>query len=305
MNDGKTLAILAEDKGERLDKVLAKRLPSTTRSQVKRMIESGRVKRNGKETTVHAFVNTGDTITIASHEEIIEALPHIDVLTETDDYVVINKPAGLLVHQASEKSHELTLVDWIKKTYPGIEAVGDPNRPGIMHRLDRDTSGVMVIAKTMPMFIHLKEQFQQRTVEKVYMALVHGRIRAEQGEINLPIGRSRRSGRMAARPLEANDEDRPAITRFDIIKRFRKAFCLVHAYPLTGRTHQIRAHFMAYGHPIVGDMLYTVKRQPMKIQLGRQFLHAELLAFTDLAGKTVRVQAPMPKELQDYLQTLV
>lgn len=305
MTDGKTLAILPEDKGERLDKVLAKRLPSMTRSQVKKLIESGRVMRNGKETTVHAFVNEGDTITIASKEEAASTLPTIEILTETDDYVVINKPAGLLVHPAKSAAHELTLADWLVRTFPGIEAIGEPGRPGIMHRLDRDTSGVMVIAKTAAMFDSLKRQFQERSVKKSYLGLVHGRLRADEGEINLPIGRSRRSGRMAPRPQDANDADKPAITRFQVIKRFRKPFCLVQAYPLTGRTHQIRAHFMAYGHPIVGDNLYTIKRQAMKIQLGRQFLHAETLTFTDLQGKTVTVQASMPKELQDYLSSLV
>lgn len=304
MLEHKTIAIIPEEQGQRLDKVLAARLAPLSRSQIKKLIESGRVQRNGKETTVHAFVYPGDTITIASANEGTTDLPEIPVLAETDDYIVIDKPAGLLVHRASAMSNEPTLADWLIKRYPNLKGVGAPERPGIVHRLDRDTSGVMVIAKTPAMFEHLKAQFQDRLVKKAYIALVHGRLRNDDGEITLPIGRSRRQGRMAVRP-EGNSDDKPAVTRYQVIKRFRKPFTLLHAYPLTGRTHQIRAHLMAFAHPVVGDLLYTVKKQPSKIHMGRHFLHAESLTFADLQGQPITVSSPLPAALQDYLDSLV
>ncbi len=305
MENAKTIAILPDEQGERLDKVLARRLAPLTRSQVKKLIESGRVSRNGKLAAVHTFVSEGDTIHIVSDEEVAAALPEIPVVAETEDYVLINKPAGLLVHQASKTKQEPTLVDWLVKRYPDIKSVGVSLRPGIVHRLDRDTSGLMVVAKTPTMFEHLKKQFQDRLVKKTYVALVHGRLRQDEGEINQPIGRSRQSGRMAVRPQDTFEQDRPAITRFNVVKRFRKPYTLVHAYPLTGRTHQIRAHFMAFGHPVVGDLLYTVKKQPSKIHMGRHFLHAESLEFTDSAGNAVSHTVPLPPELQTFLDELV
>lgn len=305
MQDAKTLAILPEEKGERLDKVLTKRLAPLTRSQVKRLIEGGRVTRNGKPATVHAFVSEGDTIHIISEEEVVAALPEIPVVAETDEFVVINKPAGLLVHQASVTKQEPTLVDWLVKRYPEIKSVGVSLRPGIVHRLDRDTSGLMVVAKTPAMFEHLKKQFAERLVKKTYIALVHGRLRQDEGEINQPIGRSRNTGRMAVRPHEAFEQDKPAVTKFQVIKRLRKPYTLIHAYPLTGRTHQIRAHFMAFGHPVAGDLVYTVKKQPTKLHMGRHFLHAETLQFTDLQGRSHEFTVPLPPDLQTFLDGLL
>ncbi len=305
MDQSKTIAIIASEAGERLDKVLTQRLAPLSRSQVKKMIEHGRVLRNGKPSTVHAFVADGDTISILSHEDVVLELPEIEVLAETDGYVVINKPAGLLVHPADSAIHEATITDWLVKRYPQTATVGDEGRPGIVHRLDRDTSGVMVLAKTPEMFTHLKKQFSERLVKKTYITLVHGRMRQDEGEINLPIGRSHRTGRMAVRPQDTYEADKPAITKFTVIKRFRKPFCLVEAQPLTGRTHQIRAHFMALSHPIVGETVYTIKNQAMKLNLGRHFLHAKSLAFTDLDGQLVTVSAPLPADLQSFLDNLV
>lgn len=311
MVEAKTIAILAHEAGQRLDKVLAARLAPLSRSQIKKLIESGRVKRNGQETTVHAFVADGDTIFIASQEEAVAAMPAVPILAETADYIVVNKPAGLLVHPAAGTGHEPTLADWIVQHDPSVAAVGASGRPGIVHRLDRDTSGVMVLAKTPAMFEHLKKQFSERLVKKTYIALVHGRLRNDGGEITLPIARSRRTGRMAARPETTGHKEwddpeanKPAITRYEVVKRFKKPFTLLQAYPLTGRTHQIRAHLMALTHPVVGDMVYTVKRQAAKIKLGRHFLHATSLRFTDLAGNDINVASPLPAELQTFIDGL-
>jgi 23S rRNA pseudouridine1911/1915/1917 synthase len=311
----KTLAVTAAEAGNRLDKFLAAKLDALTRSQIKKLIEAGHVQVNGKAPSVHRFLKEGDTVFLSeapmkSDDDTTEPkehapFPEIPVLAETPDYVIINKPSGVLVHATGADKNETTLADWIRNRYPGIESVGQHERPGIVHRLDRDTSGVMVVAKTAAMYDHLKKQFTDRLVKKTYLTLLHGHVRDDEGEINHPIGRSRNKQRMAARPIDTYATDRPALTRYEVVKRFRKPFTLAHAYPLTGRTHQIRVHFMALGFPVVGDQIYIVKKQRSKIELGRHFLHAESLTFTNLSGESITFEAPLPAELQQYLDKLV
>lgn len=308
----KTLAVTETDPKNRLDKYLAAKLEGLTRSQIKKLIETKHVMVNGKLPSVHQFLKAGDTIFIGpSQDDVREegqapaALPEIPVIAETDDYLVINKPAGLLVHATGTGKQEITLADWLHKTLPEISSIGQHERPGIVHRLDRDTSGVMVVAKTQAMYDHLKKQFSDRTIEKTYTALLHGHVRDDAGEITHPIGRSRNKSRMAARPENTYETDRPAMTRYEVVKRFRKPFTLAHAHPLTGRTHQIRVHFMALGFPVVGDQVYTIKKQRVKSELGRHFLHAEKLSFSDLSDNRITVEAPLPTELQQFLEKLV
>lgn len=310
----KTLAVTTAEAGNRLDKFLAAKLEALTRSQIKKLIEAGHVQVNGKAPSVHRFLKEGDTVFISqtplkTADDTIASpaipFPEIPVLAETEEYVIINKPSGVLVHATGADKKETTLADWIRARYAGIETVGQQERPGIVHRLDRDTSGVMVIAKTPAMYDHLKKQLTDRLVKKTYLTLVHGHVRDDEGEINHPIGRSRNKQRMAARPIDAYETDRPALTRYTVVKRFRKPFTLAHAYPLTGRTHQIRVHFMALGFPVVGDQIYTIKKQRSKIELGRHFLHAESLTFADRSGEPLTFEAPLPAELQQYLDKLV
>lgn len=234
-----------------------------------------------------------------------------EIIIETDDYVVINKPAWLLVHPTTKKETD-TLADWLRERYPDIAGVGeDPDRPGIVHRLDKEASGVMVVARTQPMFDHLKKAFQARTVEKHYSVLVHGKVAKDHGVIDFPIGRSS-EGRMAARPVgdgiaivDEESAGKPAITEFLVEKRFAR-FTLLDVRIHTGRTHQIRVHMYAYTHPVVGDTLYLNKKLPLKRdrKLGRLFLHARSLSFPTLAGDSVSYTVPLPKALQDFLADL-
>lgn len=300
------ILVPAEGKNERLDKFLTGRLGEVTRSQVKKLILQNRILVNGEKPSVHQFLKAGDRVTIAAEVKLTpKPLPPIPVLEEGSDYVVIDKPAGLLVHPAKLGNNEKTLVDWVRETYPQAAQVGHADRPGIVHRLDRDTSGVMVIALTQPMFENLKNQFLNREVKKQYIALVHDHLYNDEGVINAPIGRSRNKGRMAARAKDVYDTDREAITHYTVLKRFRKPFTLVLAEPKTGRTHQIRVHLQSLGHPVVGDQVYTITKQRTKIDLGRQFLHAKQLTFKDLAGNEHAVESPLPAELQAYLDQLV
>ncbi len=233
-----------------------------------------------------------------------------------NEFIIINKPAGLLTHGA-DHIKESSLADQLIKDYPSIAKVGeDTGRPGIMHRLDKHVSGLIVIAKTQDSFNNLKKQFQARTIKKFYTALVHGKIEKEEGEIDFPIKRSVKGHKMAALPKtakgEKNTEGRAAITQFEIMKRFIN-YTLLKVKIKTGRTHQIRVHLAAYGHPIVGDDLYGTKktkvkntrlRRQEKINLGRIFLVAYELSFNDLSGQKQTYKIDLPQELKNFLKQI-
>jgi len=227
---------------------------------------------------------------------------------ENDEFVIINKPATLLVH-GSDHIKEETLVDQLLVDYPELSKVGeDPARPGIVHRLDRLASGLMVVARTESSFENLKNQFKKRKTEKYYTTLVFGKIEADSAEINFPLKRSTKGNKMAAMPStvngERNEEGRNAITEFEVVKRFIN-YTLLKVKIKTGRTHQIRAHMAAYGNPIVGDEVYSTKKtreKNKKVNLGRIFLVADCLSFSDLKGERHTFKLDLPVELEDFLK---
>lgn len=223
-------------------------------------------------------------------------MAEIPIIHEDPAYLVVEKPSGLLVHPSPHESGE-TLSERLAAMYPELKTVGDDPtlRPGIVHRLDRDVSGLLVVARTQEMFEHLKTQFQNRTIEKHYTALVHGIVGKDAGAINAPLGRSNRTGRIAA----VRNEGREALTTFTVVKRLQH-YTLLDVQIHTGRTHQIRVHMASIGHAIVGDAQYRPRK--MKDNFPRPFLHATSLAFTDLHGKRVRYESPLPEELAAFLK---
>ncbi|WKZ26892.1 MAG: RluA family pseudouridine synthase [Candidatus Paceibacterota bacterium] len=224
------------------------------------------------------------------------------VLLETPDLLFIDKPSGLTVHKKTAEDPQHTLADWVVERYPDIRNVGeDPLRPGIVHRLDKETSGVMVVAKTNAAFFSLKKQFQDHIIEKEYWALVHGTPRPPQGTIDAPIGAlgNKRTTRIhGKRTLVAHE----AITDYRTLKTFDR-FSLIAAHPRTGRTHQIRVHCKHMGTPIAGDLLYTTSA-PIPQGLSRLFLHAHSLSVAAPDSSRVSVQAPLPGDLQNVLDAL-
>jgi len=245
-----------------------------------------------------------------------------EIIFEDKDYLVINKPAGLIVHRTAH-IQETTLADLLISYYPKIKTVGeDQERPGIVHRLDKEVSGLMVIAKNNASFQSLKKQFQDRDVNKHYLALVFGKVSKETDTIDFPIKRSRSGYKMAALPKGGEEllsrrhpknrdqgnidglfKSRQAITEFKILKRFVN-YTLLDVKIHTGRTHQIRVHFLAYGHPLVGDNLYYTKKTKLKnqkLQLNRVFLVANQLTFRDLQGKRRTFSLDLPDELKTFL----
>jgi len=245
-----------------------------------------------------------------------------EIISETDDYLVINKPAGLAVHGGGNLT-EPTLADWLINYYPKIKKVGDDSvRPGIVHRLDKEVSGLMVIAKNQKSVTALKEQFKSREIVKEYLALVYGQVANDEGLIDFPIKRSQTGHKMAALPRNTEEllirhnpknrdkgiiggffKARTALTEFSVVKRFVN-YTLLQVKIKTGRTHQIRVHLFAYGHPLAGDNLYYTKKSALKnkkIALGRVFLVANHLAFTDLEGKPHKFSLALPPELLEKL----
>lgn len=290
---------------ERLDKVLVEAL-ELSRAKVQEIINGGRILVNKKVPTPHLKVSSIDkveydaTVTKVPSVKKIKA-PKLDIIYEDDEVLVVNKPAGLLTHPAPN-TNEATLVDAIIAHDKKIKNVGDDKkRSGIVHRLDRDASGLIIVAKTDQAFAHLKHQFQNRLTRKIYSVLVHGQISKDHDTIDWPIARSNtRKGKMAARPK--SQEGREAITHFDVIERFPH-LTLLDVRIETGRTHQIRAHMFALGHSVVGDKLYFHKGVK-GVDLERLFLHAKELTITLPSGETKTFSAPLPLELQSVLNSL-
>lgn len=324
--------IYSDENPARLDVWLATQL-QITRSQVQKLIGRDLVMVDGKlpkKTGDQLFADT--KVEVLEKSELAEAsdkdtkkkpfarkfVPKI--IEETETYVVIEKPAGLAVHPeqhettAAELLETETVAGWVVAEYPEAYGVGEySNRPGIVHRLDKDTSGLMVIARTQPMFEHLKKQFQDRSVKKKYVALVHGHLPVPHGFLDFKIARAK-DGRMAARPnvtevtlknVMAIQDGREALTEFSVAKEFVN-YTLVDVTLHTGRTHQIRVHMFAYNHPLVGDPLYFNKKAKRDLdkQLGRVFLHSTELSFADLAGTEVSFTSPLPKILTNLLAEL-
>lgn len=224
-----------------------------------------------------------------------------EIIYKDKDVIAINKPAGLLVHP-TRISKEKTLIDWLLENYPEVKNVGDDPkvRPGIVHRLDKDTSGVMVIARNQKAFEYLKNLFQTKKIKKTYIALVWGKIEQRSGIIEKPLGLKTGSLRRTVRTEKAKIvKEAKTIYR---VKKYLNGFTLLEVEPLTGRTHQIRVHLASIGHPIVGDTLYS--RRPVPAGLKRQFLHAESIELTLPSGSRLKITADPAPALQTYLKNL-
>ncbi|MHB1316897.1 MAG: RluA family pseudouridine synthase [Minisyncoccota bacterium] len=234
----------------------------------------------------------------------------IPILYEDENIVAINKPSGLMVH-GDGNSTEKTLVDWVREKFPNIEGVGEQieiteddfiDRPGIVHRLDKDTSGVMLIAKTEDGFQTLKSQFQNREIKKIYHAFVYGIPKEVRGLIDRPIGRSPHDIRQWSCDRGARGLKRDAVTRY-VLKESANGVAFLQIMPETGRTHQIRVHFKSVRHPLIGDGLYA-STMPPKLGFTRTALHARIIEFVNCDGKTIRIEAPYPKDFEEAFKLL-
>ena len=233
----------------------------------------------------------------------------MEILYEDNDVLVLNKPAGILMHTDGSSNGE-TVADWIEKTYPDSKGVGEKqtlkndeevDRSGIVHRLDRDTSGVVILAKTQDAFLFLKEQFQSNSVEKKYHAFVHGVLKEKKGIIDRPIGRSSKQFNRWSAQRGARGTLRDAVTEYSVLEE-SNGVSYVEVRPRTGRTHQIRVHLKAVNHPIVADSLYAPNHDSL-LGFDRQALHASTLSLMLPNGKKNTFEAPLPKDFEMALTT--
>lgn len=277
------------DAGTRLDVFLAARLADRSRAAIQKAIKAGHATVNESPAIPHAFLRAGDVVAFDEVDENpfgetkppAAPLPDAEdiIVAETPDWIVLDKPAGLLVHPDANRP-EPSLVDVLLKHDPGIAKVGEsPERPGIVHRLDREVSGLMVVAKTQSAYDDLKRQFAQRKTRKQYLALVHGEPPHDEGDIKFRIARSTSGHRMAARPTQETG-GRAAWTHYRVRERLGGA-ALLDIEILSGRTHQIRAHLFALGTPVAGDKLYFLRRTERAIQAPRLMLQSIGLEFND------------------------
>jgi len=327
-----TITVKSNFNGQRLDKFLAEEL-NQSRNQIKKAILNGSVLVNNEPAKVHQFLRPGDIIDFEKKktekspirkELTNEKTPNLaqklktffisktirntpEIIQKNKNYLVIEKPTGLLVHPAPG-SNEPTLVDWLVKKFPQVKKISDPEalkrndqtyRPGIVHRLDKEVSGLMLIALNQKTFEYYKKQFKLKRVEKKYLAVVHGQMPLGSGQINFEISRSSEGSRMAAHPAGSN-KGLKSLTEYNIVKT-SKQYSLAEINLYTGRTNQIRVHFQAIGHPIVGDKLYCQKKfKKQNLESERLMLHAYKLGFVDQKNIKQQFSSRKPKEFNKF-----
>lgn len=294
------MQVSSDADAERLDRFVTERLPDTSRSYVQRLIESGDILVNGAMPRPSYRVVTGDAIEVRvprpdDPTEITPAIIPIPIAFEDDDVIVLDKPAGLVVHPAPGHEHG-TLVNVLRWLRPDIVEQGS-ERPGIVHRLDKDTSGLIVVAKNERTRLSLLRQWQRRDVLKEYVALVVGAVPDETATIDAPIGRDPHNRKRMA----VVRDGRPAVSHLRVARRYA-GYTLLDVTIVTGRTHQIRVHCAFIKHPIAGDALYGGRTKDLPIN--RQFLHARRLRFALPGGQPIDVEAPLPDDLIRVLNEL-
>lgn len=302
------MVVQKSEVGQRLDIFITSKT-SITRSQIQKLIEDGSVLVNSRIVSQNYRVKTNDVITLTiSGKETESLIPEpipLEILYKDDYLVVVNKPAGMVVYP-SAGHNQGTLMNALSHHCKKLASVGRPLRPGVIHRLDKDTSGVMVVALNDEAYYNLVEQFRQRTITRRYIALVYGNLKEDKGEIALQIGRSESDRKKMSTRVRKGKE---AITRWKALERFSNA-TLIEAKLGTGRTHQIRVHFASTAHPVLGDRTYGKKveleiKSKKKIVFPRQMLHAELLGFTHPAtGKYLEFSSLLPEDMTQKIEEL-
>ncbi len=313
-----TYAVTAEDARKRLDQFLAAQLPDVSRARVQQAIESAKVTVNGKQAKASHRLRSGDRVELLGPAEAprLRATPEdipLDVVYEDESLAIINKPAGMMVHAGAgrdEARSRGTLVNALLHRFGALSGVGGELRPGIVHRLDKNTSGLIVVAKDNIAHRRIAEQFSRRKVKKKYIALVHGWLKQDRGDIESPIARDRlRRTRMTTRARTG----RHAASHYRVLRRLDTPygkFTLAEIEIETGRTHQIRVHMSSIGHPVVGDTLYGAPREirgrnTASVSLARNFLHAAAIELIHpRTAAPLKFSRPLPPELNQFLARL-
>ena len=288
--------------GERLDKAIKNQETEISRTRLQKLIEEGKVKVNGKIEKNSYIVKIGDKILIEEEEPAeIELEPQeipLDIIYEDNDIIVINKQKGLVVHPGNGNPDHTLVNAVMAKCKGSLSGIGGKIRPGIVHRLDKDTSGLIIVAKNDKAHIGLSEQLKNKEIKKTYIALVRGNIQENEATIQMPIGRSKKDRKKMA----VMKKGKEAITHFKVLKRYGK-YTLLEVKIETGRTHQIRVHMEEIGHPVVGDMVYSNGKNEFGIE--GQMLHAKQLEFKHpITQEEIKLTAPLPEYFEKILGQL-
>ena len=298
----KTYIVKQEEQGKRLDMYVSNQNNELTRTAVQRLIEQEKILVNGKKQKVAYKIVEGDTVTVEESEaksiELKAQEIPIDIIYEDKDIIVVNKPKGMVVHPANGNP-DGTLVNAIMAICKSsLSGIGGEIRPGIVHRLDKDTSGLLIVAKNDKAHVNMSEQIKNHEVKKTYIALVRGIVKENEATIDMPIGRSRSDRKKMA----VDRNGRNAITHIKVLKRYDK-YTLLEINIETGRTHQIRVHLSHIGYPIIGD--YTYSNGKNEFGVVGQCLHAKSLEFKHpITGKEMKLEAPLPDYFEDILKKL-
>lgn len=301
------IIVLKEKSGERIDKFLMQEFflnMEISRGEIIRNIKNGNILVNNKVVKPSYILKEKDYIDLEIKTKKIEIKPNQEInfkiIFENKNFIVIDKPAGLQVH-SSEKNEQDTLVNGLICQFPEIEKVGDSPeiRPGIVHRLDRDTSGVMIVARNQETFLELKEKFKKREIQKIYLAIVYGKLKNRTGLIDASIARASNYKKQTIAKTKTKTKIRSAVTEYEVLQELL-GYSLVKAVPKTGRTHQIRVHFSFLGHPIVGDEKYYIKGIKLNNDVSRHLLHAKKISF-ELKGDKFEFESELPRDFEFFL----
>ncbi len=310
MSINKKIKIEESQKNQRLDKFLASFCGEKSRSKWQKAIREEGILVNSKKSSPNYILKAGNSVEILKEKLTVKEkteIPDIKIIYEDDDVIVLDKPAGILA-QSALSSQSPSVTDFLKNYYSKISEVGEEeSRFGIVHRLDKDTSGIMIAAKNNKSFEFLKSQFKKRCAQKTYLALVYGIVKPEEGIIDLKIGRSRSkpdTQTVIDGKKKENIKSREALTLYKTVKKF-KNYSLLEVQPKTGRMHQIRVHLKAIGYPVAGDKKYFFKKySQFEPKLERQFLHAAELEIRLPGGEVKKFKSGLPQDLQLFLDKI-
>jgi 23S rRNA pseudouridine1911/1915/1917 synthase len=304
------IRVTKEQSGIRLDKFLKNYFNNLSRNKIENYIKNGLILVNSKKTKPGYFLREYDLISFSQNfpQEKLELkplslFPEPDILYEDENILVINKPINILVHPTKNSLSQPSIVSWFLFKYPQIKDVGDdPLRPGIVHRLDKDTSGVLILTKNQKAFQYFKNLFSQRKIQKIYLVLVKGELKHKEGSISYQIGKAKDFPKRKV-ILNTAVKGKEALTIFKVIKNF-KNYTLLEVIPKTGRTHQIRVHLASIGFPVLGDRLYGRIKAKEKQLVPRQMIHAFQISFPYFDNKMLSFKAPLPQDFSQILDQL-
>lgn len=306
----KKIIITLNNSNHRLDKFLSREFVLYTRGEIIRAIKAGDILVNNKIAKPSYILKVDDEIKVGKIKEIDELAPNekikLEVVYQDENIIAVDKPAGLAVHPTSKEKYN-TLVNGLIACFPEIRNIGDGSkeawtRPGIVHRLDKDTSGIMVVARNQSAFDKLKSLFQNRKINKKYLAIVYGKLSQKEGVIEKPIARAGNYRKQVIAGRKTKTKIRPAVTGYKVIKESRD-FSLLEVAPRTGRMHQIRVHLASIGNPVVGDKIYGLKNKEIFKYIIRHLLHAKSLEF-ELEGKKYFLEAELPEEFRNFIEKI-